>query len=242
MIIAGNFKSNHTRASTKEYLGHLDMLCEDKGINDEIMIFPQFTALDKFDLKNIKIGIQNGYPAEKGSYTGEVCLEAIEEFDINTILIGHSERRHILKEPQEFIARKFEFFKRNNFTIVYCVGEPIEVRQKGIESVMNYIEKQYENIDLEYKNLIIAYEPVWAIGTGRTASSEQAQEVHAAIRAQIAGANAKVADGLQILYGGSVKPGNAEELFGMPDIDGGLIGGASLVAADFLAICRAAVK
>ena len=239
MIIAGNFKSNHTRVSTKEYLVRLDTLCEDKGGQDEVLIFPPFTALDKFDLKNISVGIQNGYPAEKGSYTGEICLEAIEEFDINTILIGHSERRHILKEPQEFIARKFEFFKRNNFTIVYCVGEPIEVRQKGIESVMNYIEKQYENIDLEYKNLVIAYEPVWAIGTGRTASPEQAQAVHAVLRTQLAAAS-EHADRIRLLYGGSMNAANAAQLLAQPDIDGGLIGGAALKAADFLHIIAAA--
>ncbi len=230
MIIAGNFKSNHTRVSTKEYLVRLDTLCEDKGGQDEVLIFPPFTALDKFDLKNISVGIQNGYPAEKGSYTGEICLEAIEEFDINTILIGHSERRHILKEPQEFIARKFEFFKRNNFTIVYCVGEPIEVRQKGIESVMNYIEKQYENIDLDYKNLVIAYEPVWAIGTGLTASVEDIEEVHKAI---------KESAECKVLYGGSVNAANADSILKSPFVDGVLVGGASLAADEFYKIIKA---
>jgi triosephosphate isomerase (TIM) len=227
MIIAGNFKANHTRASTTEYLSKLDSLCEAKGENDSVVIFPPFTALDSFELKHIKIGAQNGYPAEKGSYTGEVCLEALTEFGINSILIGHSERRHILKEPQEFIARKYEFFKRNNFDIFYCVGEPIEVRQKGIESVMNYIDKQFENIDLSYKNIVIAYEPVWAIGTGLTASVEDIEEVHKALRERVES---------KILYGGSVNAANAQEILSSSFVDGVLVGGASLIAEDFYKI------
>ncbi len=227
MIIAGNFKANHTRASTAEYLVALDTLCKQKSSDDSVVIFPPFTALDKYELKNIKIGAQNGYPAEKGSYTGEICLEALSEFDIDTILIGHSERRHILKESQEFIARKYEFFKRNSFNIFYCVGEPIEVRQKGIESVMNYIDKQLENIDLSYANLVVAYEPVWAIGTGLTASVEDIEEVHKAIRERL---DAK------ILYGGSVNAANAKEILGSSFVDGVLVGGASLVAEDFYKI------
>jgi triosephosphate isomerase len=233
MIIAGNFKANHTRASSAEYLSKLDALCDIKGENDRIVIFPPFTALDNFGLKNIKIGTQNGYPAEKGSYTGEICLEAIEEFNISSILIGHSERRHILKEPQEFIVRKYEFFKRNNFDIFYCVGEPIEIRQKGIESVMNYIDKQLENIDLSYPNLIIAYEPVWAIGTGLTASVLDIEEVHKELRDRVES---------PILYGGSVNAANAEDILGSSFVDGVLVGGASLVAEDFYKIIKASAN
>lgn len=229
MIIAGNFKANHTRASAKEYLTALDGLCETKGEDDSVIVFPPFTALERYELKNIKIGAQNGYPAEKGSYTGEICLNSIAEFGIDSILIGHSERRHIIKESQEFIARKYEFFKRNNFNIFYCVGEPIEVRQKGIESVMSYIDKQFENIDVEYQNLIVAYEPVWAIGTGLTASVDDIEEVHRALRERV---NSK------ILYGGSVTPANAPEILKSPFVDGVLVGGASLVAEDFYKIIK----
>ncbi len=230
MIIAGNFKANHTRASTAEYLSKLDALCDTKGENDTVLIFPPFTALDNFNLKNISIGAQNGYPAEKGSYTGEISLEALSEFHLSSILIGHSERRHIIKEPQEFIARKYEFFKRNNFNIFYCVGEPIEIRQKGIESVMSYIDKQFENIDLSYKNLVVAYEPVWAIGTGLTASVEDIEEVHKALRERVES---------KILYGGSVNAANAKEILGSSFVDGVLVGGASLVAEDFYKIIKA---
>ncbi len=229
MIIAGNFKANHTRASTAEYLSKLDALCTTKSENDTVVIFPPFTAIDNFDLQNISIGAQNGYPAEKGSYTGEICLEALSEFNINSILIGHSERRHILKESQEFIARKYEFFKRNSFNIFYCVGEPIEIRQKGIESVMSYIDKQFENIDLSYANLVVAYEPVWAIGTGLTASVEDIEEVHKALRERV---DAK------ILYGGSVNASNADEILSSSFVDGVLVGGASLVAEDFYKIIK----
>ena len=239
MILAGNFKANHTRASTAEYLSKLDSLCDVKGENDSVVIFPPFTAFDKIALKHIEIGAQNGYPAEKGSYTGEICLDALREFDIDSILIGHSERRHIIKEPQEFMARKYEFFKRNSFKIFYCVGEPIEVRQKGIESVMSYIDKQFENIDVDYKNLILAYEPVWAIGTGKTASKEQAQEVHAFLRQLLANLYEKnIAEATRILYGGSVKFDNIDNLMAQPDIDGALVGGAALKAESFDRIVR----
>lgn len=233
MIIAGNFKANHTRSSTAEYLSKLDALCEQKNEDDKVIIFPSFTALNNFELKNIVVGIQNGYPAEKGSYTGEICLDAIEEFSISNILIGHSERRHILKEPQEFIIRKYEFFKRNNFTIFYCVGEPIEVRQKGIESVMNYIDKQLENIDLSYENLVIAYEPVWAIGTGLTASVEDIEEVHKALRERVES---------PILYGGSVTAANAHDILNSAFVDGVLVGGASLIADEFYKIVTASAS
>ncbi|MCI4399027.1 MAG: triose-phosphate isomerase [Campylobacteraceae bacterium] len=233
MIIAGNFKANHTRASTAEYLSALDSLSDQKKEEDSIVIFPPFTALDNYNLKNIKIGAQNGYPAEKGSYTGEICLEALSEFDIDTILIGHSERRHILKEPQDFIVRKYEFFKRNNFNIFYCVGEPIEIRQKGIESVMNYIDKQLENIDVGYQNLVIAYEPVWAIGTGLTASVEDIEEVHKAIRERVE---------TPILYGGSVNASNAADILNSSFVDGVLVGGASLVAEEFYKIIKASAN
>ncbi|HRF58063.1 MAG TPA: triose-phosphate isomerase [Campylobacterales bacterium] len=229
MILAGNFKANHTRVSTAEYLSKLDALCEIKGENDSVVIFPPFTAFDNFALKHIKVGAQNGYPAEKGSYTGEICLDALREFDIDSILIGHSERRHIIKEPQEFMARKYEFFKRSGFKIFYCVGEPIEVRQKGIESVMSYIDKQFENIDVDYKNLILAYEPVWAIGTGLTASVEDIEEVHKALRERVDS---------KILYGGSVNAANAHEILSSPFVDGVLVGGASLVAEDFYKIIK----
>lgn len=227
MIFAGNFKANHTRATTSSYIRELETLCEDTIGNDRIYIFPPQLALDRYGQQKIHVGIQNAYPAEKGAYTGEVCLDAIDEFGIDTILIGHSERRHILKEPQEFIARKYDFFRRNNFTIFYCVGEPIEVRQKGIDAVLNYIEKQFENIDTAYPHLIVAYEPVWAIGTGLTATSEDIDEVHKKLKESI---------DAPIVYGGSVNASNVGDILHSSYVDGVLVGGASLKADEFFDI------
>jgi triosephosphate isomerase len=168
----------------------------------------------------------------------------LQDFACRYVLVGHSERRAIYGESDALVAEKFAAALAAGMRPVLCVGETLAQREAGqtVALVAAQIDAVLKRVGVAaFTGAVVAYEPVWAIGTGRTASSAQAQEVHAAIRAQIASADAKVAEGLQILYGGSVKPGNAVELFGMPDIDGGLIGGASLVAADFLSICRAAV-
>ncbi len=220
MIIAANFKTNHTRASTKAYLDDLSAFIESDGAGENrVMIFPPYTALDSFDLpSSVTIGVQNGYPAIKGSFTGEIGLEQLDEFSISTILIGHSERRHILGESQELIAQKFDFFKEKGFEIVYCIGEPKEVREEGIESVMRYNLSQLEGIDTNYEKLIIAYEPVWAIGTGLTATNEQIDETLSRLK--------EVVD-VPLLYGGSVKPANTKEILSIKNCDGVLVGTAS---------------
>ena len=190
-------------------------------------------------------GAQNLNEQAQGAYTGEVSAAMLKDFGCRYVLVGHSERRAIYGESDTLIAEKFAAALASGLNPVLCVGETLAQREAGqtVSVVAAQIDAVLQRVGVAaFSSAVVAYEPVWAIGTGRTATSAQAQEVHAAIRAQIAAADAKVAEGLQILYGGSVKPGNAEELFGMPDIDGGLIGGASLVAADFLAICRAAVK
>lgn len=189
-------------------------------------------------------GAQNLSEQAQGAFTGEVSAAMLQDFDCRYVLVGHSERRAIYGESDALVAEKFAAALASGLTPVLCVGETLAQREVGqtVEVVAAQIDAVLKRVGVAaFSAAVVAYEPVWAIGTGRTASSEQAQEVHAAIREQIASADSKVAVGLQILYGGSVKPGNAIELFGMPDIDGGLIGGASLVAADFLAICRAAV-
>ena len=234
MIIAANFKTNHTRGSTKEYIEKLNDFIEPREIEDRIMVFPPFTALDNFKCdKNLTIGIQNAYPVRNGSYTGEIGLEQIEEFGIKTILLGHSERRHILKEPQELIAEKFRFFAEHEFEIVYCVGEPKEIRESGFEAVVKYIYKQLENIDLNYDKLVIAYEPVWAIGTGLTAKSEDIKEVLSKLREDIKA---------PLLYGGSVKTANAGEILTIPNCDGLLIGTASWNVETFCEIIEISKK
>ena len=190
-------------------------------------------------------GAQNLSEQAQGAFTGEVSASMLQDFACRYVLVGHSERRSIYGETDSLVAEKFAVALAAGLRPVLCVGETLEQREAGqtVEVVSTQIDAVLKRVGVAaFANAVIAYEPVWAIGTGRTATSEQAQEVHAAIRAQIAQADAAVAGGLQILYGGSMKPSNAVELLGMPDIDGGLIGGASLVAADFLAICSAAAK
>ena len=190
-------------------------------------------------------GAQNLNEQVQGAFTGEVSASMLQDFACRYVLVGHSERRAIYGESDTLVAEKFAAALASDLSPILCEGETLAQREAGktVEVVAAQIDAVLKRVGVAaFSGAVVAYEPVWAIGTGRTASAEQAQEVHAAIRAQIAAADAQVAEGLQILYGGSVKPGNAEELFAMADIDGGLIGGASLVAADFLAICRAAVK
>ena len=190
-------------------------------------------------------GAQNLSEQAQGAFTGEVSAAMLQDFGCRYVLVGHSERRSIYGETDVLVAEKFAAALGAGLCPVLCVGETLEQRDAGktIEVVSAQLDAVLNRVGVAaFSGAVVAYEPVWAIGTGRTATSAQAQEVHAAIRAQIAKGDAKVADGLQILYGGSVKPGNAAELFAMPDIDGGLIGGASLVASDFLSICTAAAR
>jgi len=189
-------------------------------------------------------GAQNVSEYGQGAYTGEVSAAMLADFACRYVIVGHSERRALFGDTSEVVAAKFCAAQLAGLTPVLCVGETLAERESG--RTMEVVRRQMATvIDLAgvaaLANAVVAYEPVWAIGTGRTATPEQAQEVHAVIRAQVAASDAGIATGLKILYGGSVKPQNAASLFAQADIDGGLIGGASLVAADFLAICRAAV-
>ena len=218
MIVAANFKTNKTRKETLEYLKKLDEV--DFG-SVKVAVFPPASAL----FEKSYLGVQNAYPAINGAFTGEIGLEQIQEFGIDKILIGHSERRHILKESQRFIVEKFNFFKENGFEIYYCIGEPLEIRKKGINEVVEYLKAQFVGIDLDYEKLIIAYEPVWAIGTGVSASLEEIKLTHEEIR--------KLTD-KPILYGGSVKPENIKEIISLPNVNGALIGSASLKVENFI--------
>ena len=217
MIIASNFKMNHTRKSTAEFLDKL----KNVETPHTIRVFPPATAL----LENEIVGVQNAYPAISGSFTGEIGLTQIQEFNIDKILIGHSERRNILNESQEFISQKFEFYKNEGFEITYCIGESLEVRKKGLESVINFLKSQLDGIDLDYERLIIAYEPVWAIGTGVSASIEEIKETHNALRKFIKS---------PLLYGGSVKPENIVSICEIENVDGALIGTASWDVDNFI--------
>ncbi len=223
MIIAANLKTNLTRRETRNYIEELEQYIQENGSVQKVLVFPAMSSLDRFDGK-VTIGAQNSYPTQNGAFTGEIGVDQLEEFGIQTILIGHSERRHILGESQEFIAQKFEYFKNLGFEIVYCVGEPLEKREASKEEMLEYISAQYEGIDTEYEKLIIAYEPVWAIGTGRTPTSEDIKDIHAELKKK---------SSAPLLYGGSVKVTNAKEVLSIENVDGILVGSAALYSEHF---------
>ncbi|RLA67713.1 MAG: triose-phosphate isomerase [Epsilonproteobacteria bacterium] len=223
MIYAANFKTNHTRISTNTYIRDLQIKLKDKNSEDKIYLFPPATALDHYS-GDFTLGVQNAYPTQNGAYTGEIGLEQLKEFSIQTILIGHSERREYLGESQEKIAKKFNFFKENNFEIIYCIGEPLEIREQGNEAVLEYLLAQFDGIDINYKKLIIAYEPIWAIGTGRSATVEEIAFTHTALKQTVQ---------KPLLYGGSAKPENIQDIISISGVDGVLVGSASLDAERF---------
>jgi len=223
LIFAANFKTNHTRASTERYVALLNEKLVAKRSEDSVYLFPPATALNSYE-GDFTVGVQNAYPAQNGAYTGEIGVEQLEEFGIKTILIGHSERREHLGESQEIVAQKFAFFKEQGFEIIYCIGEPLEIREQGDEAVIEYLLAQFDGIDINYKNLIVAYEPIWAIGTGRSATIEEITSTHASLKQTVQ---------KPLLYGGSVKPGNIKEITSIRGVDGVLVGSASLDAENF---------
>ena len=224
-IIASNFKTNHTRESTATFINELNSFLEKENISNEVYVFPTATSLDRFDtVSNLTLGTQNAYGTIKGSFTGEIGTQQLDEFGIKTILIGHSERRHILGETQKSIINKYNFFRDLGYKIIYCIGEPLEVKEQGIEQTLEYLYGQLDGIDITYENLILAYEPVWAIGTGVTATNDDIKNVHKAIKEKIE---------KPLLYGGSVKVANVREICSLPGVDGALIGTASWEVEDF---------
>jgi len=223
LIFAANFKTNHTRASTERYVALLNEKLVSKRSEDSVYLFPPATALNSYE-GDFTLGVQNAYPVQNGAYTGEIGLEQLEEFGIKTILIGHSERREHLGESQEIVAQKFAFFKEQGFEIIYCIGEPLEIREQGNEAVIEYLLAQFDGIDISYKDLIVAYEPIWAIGTGRSATVEEITATHTSLKQTVQ---------KPLLYGGSVKPENIKEITGIRGVDGVLVGSASLDAKNF---------
>ena len=245
-LVAGNWKMNGSLASVRELLAGIKAGASQVG-SAEIAVCPPFVFIPEAEaqLKGSRVawGGQNLSTETSGAYTGEVSASMLRDFGCKYVIVGHSERRSYYGEDDTMVARKYAVARAAGLVPILCVGETLEQRESGVTEQV--IAKQVDAvITLEgVKALadgVIAYEPVWAIGTGVTASPDQAQEVHAFIRSRVAGRDAAVAEGLRILYGGSMKPGNAAELMAKPDIDGGLIGGASLEAADFLAICTGA--
>ncbi len=229
MIFAANFKTNHTRSSTQTYLRVLSEKITSMKEEDRVFVFPPSTALDTFE-GLITIGAQNAYTARNGAFTGEIGLEQLEEFSVKTILVGHSERRELLRETQKVVADKFTYFQDHDFEIIYCIGEPLEIRQQGDNAVTEYLLAQFEGIDTEYEKLIVAYEPVWAIGTGLSATTEQIASTHAILRQKVK---------KPLLYGGSVNPDNIKEITAIENVDGVLVGSASLDAEKFASMILA---
>ena len=223
MIIAANLKTNFTRKETNQYIAELDSYVKANNISQEVLVFPAMSSLD-FNDSSIVVGAQNAYATKDGAFTGEIGQVHLDEFNVKTILIGHSERRHVLGETQEELVKKFNFYKELGFKIVYCVGEPLEKREAGEIAMMEYISAQYEGIDTEYENLVIAYEPVWAIGTGLIPTLEDIQNVHTTLKEKSTA---------PLLYGGSVKVTNAKEVLAVKNVDGVLVGSAALYAEHF---------
>ena len=244
-IVAGNWKLHGTRAFATQLVGELAAAGAKPGV--ELIVLPPMPYLgdliEDFEGSAIAFGAQDVSSNEKGAYTGEVSAAMLVDVGARYGLVGHSERRQYHAESSELVARKFLAAKNAGLVPILCVGETLEQREAGQteEVIAAQLGPVLALVGVEaFEGAVVAYEPVWAIGTGRTASPEQAQAVHAFIRGEVAAHDATIAGSLPILYGGSVKPGNAASLFEQADVDGGLIGGASLVAADFLAIATAA--
>ncbi len=244
-IVAGNWKMNNDLAQTETLITELKL---QKITSDvEVMIAPSYTNLwPAFQATRtfaIEVIAQNMHFDEAGAYTGEVSAEMLKSVGVKTVILGHSERRAYFNETDELLAKKVNTALKNELRVIFCFGEELKDRKSGNHEKV--VEGQIKNALFHlnasaFENIVLAYEPVWAIGTGETASPEQAQDMHAFIRKTIQSKYGNdIADAISILYGGSVKPNNAKEIFSKPDVDGGLIGGASLNAEDFFAIVNA---
>lgn len=243
-IAAGNWKMNSRVSDVVDYLSKID----DSSIpaDVEMVLCAPFTHLHKMieltETRTIKVGAQDVSSHDKGAFTGEISADMLCGLGVDYIIVGHSERREYHQESDEMLLEKIKACLYHSITPIFCCGEPLEKRNAGeyITHVIDQLEAVLMHLDpSELSQLVIAYEPIWAIGTGETASPDQAQEMHEAIRNFIKNKfSAALADSMPILYGGSVKPANAKELFGQPDVDGGLVGGASLDPSGFVEIAN----
>ncbi|MGV3696191.1 triose-phosphate isomerase [Flavobacterium sp.] len=242
-IVAGNWKMHKNAEETEDLLNDLiDKLPND--IEAQIIVAPTFvnlaSAVDHLEFTNIGVAAQNMSQFESGAYTGEISADMLKSIGVNITLIGHSERRAYFNETDFILAEKVTTALKHDMTVIFCFGEELKDRQN--EQHFNVVENQLRDglfhiEDKDWEKIVLAYEPVWAIGTGETASPDQAQEMHKFIRETVGKRYGNsLAENVSILYGGSVKPENAREIFSKPDVDGGLIGGAALKADDFAAI------
>lgn len=248
-IVAGNWKMNTTYAEAMDLVEGLKNALTQEVVGDTgVIITPPSLYLSDVvgalvDNEFIAVASQNVHEKDNGAFTGEISAPMLSSLDVDAVIIGHSERRQYFGESNESCKVKISQALNNELAAIYCIGETLEERQSGnfMEVILGQCAEGLEGfISDDMDNIILAYEPVWAIGTGEVATPEQAQEVHAGIRAWLAERfDAETAENVSVLYGGSCKPGNAAELFAQPDIDGGLIGGASLNAEDFTGIIKA---
>lgn len=247
-IVAGNWKMNKTYQETKALVKELKHEVKDIELdNTRVIIAPTFVSLQKASKmtrnSDIEVAAQNMHQAASGAFTGEISAPMLKSIYVNTVILGHSERREYFGEADALLTAKVDAALENDMEVIFCFGEVLEDRKKG--NHFKVVESQVKNALFHltseaWSRIILAYEPVWAIGTGETATPEQAQEMHAFIRELVADRYlSDVAEEVSILYGGSVKPSNAKEIFSNTDVDGGLIGGASLNAEDFSAIIKA---
>jgi triosephosphate isomerase len=247
-VIAGNWKMNNDLNESRDLISKLLTGLKNSTINCEVVICPPFTSLSEASTmikgSTIKSGAQNFHQEENGAFTGEVSAKMLLSAGCEFVIIGHSERRAIFMESDDLINKKIRRAIKNNLKPIFCVGELLEEREKNIteQVIKTQVLKGLENFTVgDLKNLIIAYEPVWAIGTGKTATPQQAEEVHHFIRKLIENHFSKeFAENLRILYGGSVKPDNSKDLLSQKNIDGALVGGACLNADSFLNIIKSA--
>lgn len=241
-IVAGNWKMHKNAEETEDLLNELiNVLPDDKEVR--IIVAPTFvnlaSAVDHLEFTNIGVAAQNMHQAESGAYTGEISADMLKSIGVGIVILGHSERRAYFHETDALLASKVDTALKHNLEVIFCFGEELKDRQSG--NHFNIVENQLRDglfhlDEKAWEHIILAYEPVWAIGTGETASPEQAQEMHHFIRETLNKKYGNIAQDVSILYGGSVKPENAKEIFSKPDVDGGLIGGAALKAGDFAAI------
>jgi triosephosphate isomerase len=245
-LVAGNWKMNGTRASINALMdgvvtGAAGLAAVDVAVCPPFVYLPQVHA--QLATSQVALGAQNVSQEKSGAFTGEIAADMLKDMGCAYVIVGHSERRALYGESDDLVARKYAAVQQSGMTPVLCVGELLEERERNETEAV--IARQLDAVlnasgIASFAHAVIAYEPVWAIGTGKTATPQQAQDVHAFIRARLRKLDGKIADGVRILYGGSVKGSNAAEIFAMADVDGGLIGGASLKADEFITICRAA--
>jgi len=247
-IAAANWKMNKTYQDGKELLESIVNGIENLSSDQQVIFavpFPYLMESNKSinNKQNVFVAAQNCHHKMSGAYTGEVSVDMLNSIGINYCVVGHSERREYFHESNAELAEKVNLCLSKSITPIFCCGEPLNIREEGIQN--SFVEKQLNDslfhLDADsVQKVVIAYEPIWAIGTGKTASADQAQEMHAHLRAVLAQKfGNQVADNISILYGGSVKGSNAKEIFSQPDVDGGLVGGASLISAEFLQIISA---